>query len=764
MRAGKHLSRRLGFVLALALACVCAAAPAVAGAPAEPRAAALSEIGRVGDVYVAGEALVRFEPGTSSAERRSARRAAGVELDDALALPRAEVLEVDGSVVAAIQQLERQPSVAYAQPNYRYEALGVPPPNDTFFEPELWGLSDPAKPDPGVSALEAWESNKGAGEVIAVLDTGIDLTHPDLEGNLWTNELEDLGLEGVDEDLNGQTDDVHGYDFVDDDGDPDDYQFHGTHVAGTAAAIDENNLGVAGVAPEAELMAVRVLDGDGSGTTKEITEGIVYAAENGADVINMSLGGSAGNDQATEDAIDLAGIENAVVVAAAGNQGVDNDVSPHVPCSLPQPNLICVAALNQSGALAGFSNHGVESVDVAAPGTSILSAKTDYGPPLFEDGFEFEFATVWDTEAFDGGIPWDLSPVAASGTQSATDSPGGDYGQSPDSSTTAESNLFTATATDLTGERGCRVHFRAIYEIEKSFDTFFAGAFSEEPSVDGISLDGTSPGFPSSFAREEASISDLDDRNDVRPLFSILSDEEVQRDGAYVDDVRLICRDETYVDAEVPVSLYDQPAVGNYVRFQGTSMATPHVSGVAALVRAAAPSLNAVQVVDAIRTGASKIPNPSATRHIATEGIADACQAIAVATGTDFAVECPGSSENVPFQPPTENPPPPPGPSPPLPQPPVVDRDPPSTFFEQRPPKAVRTATNRARVVFRFGSDEAGATFVCSIDGKPYRSCGRRLVRRFALGAHVLRVVARDAAGNVDRSPAVYRFRVERRR
>ena len=199
-------------------------------------------------------------------------------------------------MAAAVRKLERQPGVAYAQPNYRYQALAVLPPNDRFFG-DLWGLSDPALPDPGISALEAWDDNRGAGQIIAVADTGIDLTHPDLVGNLWSNLAEDGGLPLIDDDLNGEVDDVHGYDFVDADGVPDDYDFHGTHVAGTAAAVAGNSQGIAGVAPEAQIMAVRVLDGDGSGSSDEIADGIVYAADNGADVINLSLGGAVGIDE-----------------------------------------------------------------------------------------------------------------------------------------------------------------------------------------------------------------------------------------------------------------------------------------------------------------------------------------------------------------------------------------------------------------------------------------------------------------------------------
>jgi len=707
------------------------------------------------DRQVPGEAIVRFEPGASAAERRDARRGADVRFEDSLGLPRAELVEVDGSVAAAVRRLERQPGVAYAQPNFRYEAVAVEAPNDTFFG-ELWGLTDPNAPDPGVYALEAWEVSEGDGEVIAVLDTGVDLTHPDLEGNLWVNPAEAAGTPELDDDGNGCTDDVHGCDFVDDDGDPDDFQFHGTHVAGTAAAIAGNEKGIAGVAPEAEIMAVRVLNGDGGGSTEDIAPAIVYAAKQGADVINLSLSGPGAGDKLTSDAVSFAASEDVVVVAAAGNEGTDNDVEPTTPCTLPQTNLICVAALNKAGELAGFSNYGAESVDLGAPGTNILSAKTDYGAPLFSDGFESGIEPVWTTQAFNGGIEWEASLLAASGTQSATDSLSGDYGQPEDPAKDAVSELSTSSAVGLNGKRGCRVHFKTKYETEEFFDLFVVGAFAGS-AFDRRLLEGTSPAYPGGFEAEEVSISDLDGQSNVHPAFAIVSDEEVQRDGAYVDDVRVICRDETYLDEITPVSQYDQPAAGNYVRFQGTSMAAPHVAGVAALVRAAAPGATATQVVDAILTGASAIPLDDPSRPTATHGIADACQAIAVATGADFKAECPGSSENVIPSPPakpggtTVAVMPPPEPLPAL-----------RTFFRQRPPKLVRTRYRRARVVFRFGSNEGDVTFVCRIDGGLFRSCPRRLVRRFKPGWHAVRVAARAADGRADQTPAVYRFRVKR--
>ena len=234
-----------------------------------------------------------------------------------------------------------------------------------------------------MDVLPAWERTRGAGQVIAVVDSGVDLTHPDLFGNLWANPGETPG-NGVDDDGNGKVDDVHGYDFVDADAHPDDFHYHGTHVAGIAAAVAGNAEGAAGVAPEAHLMALRALDGNGAGSTSEIAEAVRYAALEGAGVINLSLGGPAGGsgDAVFLQAVQAAEAADAVVVVAAGNAGSNNDTTPTVPCTFPAANLICVAALDPSGALAGYSNYGLTTVDVGAPGTAIVSSKTDWGIPV----------------------------------------------------------------------------------------------------------------------------------------------------------------------------------------------------------------------------------------------------------------------------------------------------------------------------------------------------------------------------------------------
>ena len=395
-------------------------------------------------------AIVRYEPGTVAGDRAAARASARVSLQRSLTVGRAELVSFSGPVGEAVARLERQAGVADAQPDYRYRATAP----DTFFG-ELWGLADTALPDPGVGAAQAWATTMGAGQVIAVVDSGVDLTHPDLDGNLWSNPGELPN--GSDDDGNGRIDDLHGFDFEDMDADPSDYEFHGTHVAGTAAAEFDNGEGIAGVAPDAEVMPVRVLDGNGSGFSSGIGEGIAYAAREGATVINLSLGGPAGADDSfMANAIAEADQRNVTVVAAAGNDAKNNDLSPSTPCTFTHPNLICVAAVNQSGALSGFSNFGAATVDVGGPGTAILSTKSDWQAPVFSEGFEAGVSPlVWDMEAGQNDIPWGETTTAFQGAKAATDSPG----QGVQYKANSDTWLIKAAALSLSGRRGCRMHF-----------------------------------------------------------------------------------------------------------------------------------------------------------------------------------------------------------------------------------------------------------------------------------------------------------------
>jgi subtilisin family serine protease len=621
---------------------------------------------------------VRFEPGTGAVERGAARRAGRADFERSLRVPRSQLVTVDGDVQSAVRRLRRQPDIAYAQPNYRYRALAVDPPNDPFFS-QLWGLQPSAVPNPGVSALEAWETTRGAGQVIAVVDTGVALDQPDLLDRLWTNPGETEN--GFDGDGNGKVDDVHGYDFVDDDGDPDDYHFHGTHVAGTVAAERANGLGIAGVASEAQIMAVRVLDGDGSGSTADIADGTAYAALEGADVINLSLGGPPGvEDPLMSAAVTVAANLGAVVVAAAGNEANDNDVNATTPCTLPQANLLCVAAVNQSGALAGFSNFGVTTVDVGAPGTNIVSAKTAY-----ESVYDENFASgigAWTTTTINGGLPWDsVAGPNSDGNHSAADSPSGDYANATLATEWGESRLVKTAGLDLSAERGCRMHFDVRYEIEDGFDFLEVGAVTNPGllnSLVGLDYTGSTNG---AFVAEEVSISSHDGESAVFPWFTMLSDESITDDGAYVDDLDVLCRSD------------DTPA-GSYTAFNGTSMAAPHVAGVAALVRAAALAAgrdaSPAAVVQAIKAGGA--PLSSLVGRTVSGCTVDAATAIAVALGASPSGSCPP-------------PPPPPAAAPgPLPAPLSSPREPTPRLLSRPNLRSspTRVRVRRGRLAYRL--------------------------------------------------------------
>jgi subtilisin family serine protease len=241
---------------------------------------------------------------------------------------------------------------------------------------------------PQIHADEAWDSTQGSADVVvAVLDTGIDLDHPDLAGRLWTNPGE-VDSDHIDNDRNGYIDDVHGWDFVDEDpiaapnpGDPysEDGVAHGTAIAGVIAAMGNNGEGIAGIAWNVRIMPVRILDNFGSGTSSNATRALRYAVANGADIVNLSFTGTE-VDPAFEDAVREAYAANVVVVAAVGNSGnggIDTDETPIYPACFMGPNgedwVIGVAASTPDDTKANFSNYGSTCADLSAPGEDIFS-------------------------------------------------------------------------------------------------------------------------------------------------------------------------------------------------------------------------------------------------------------------------------------------------------------------------------------------------------------------------------------------------------
>jgi len=272
-----------------------------------------------------------------------------------------------------LDRLAKDPDVERAEPNY--ELFMDATPNDPSFS-KLWGLHNIGQTggtlDTDIDAPEAWDADTGSTSVVvAVVDTGIAYTHPDLAANMWTNPGEIPG-NGVDDDGNGYVDDVHGYDFANNDADPFDDSGHGTHVAGTIAAVGNNGIGVVGVSWQARLMALKFLAGNGGGTTDNAIRALLYAADKGAVVINNSWGGGA-YSQALLDAIRATDAAGAVFVASAGNSSRDNDLVPSYPASYPVENLLAVAALDHNDAKASFSSWGAASVHLGAPGVAIFS-------------------------------------------------------------------------------------------------------------------------------------------------------------------------------------------------------------------------------------------------------------------------------------------------------------------------------------------------------------------------------------------------------
>jgi subtilisin family serine protease len=328
---------------------------------------------------VPGELLVGFRADVSAAGETSVLKSVGATEKRSFKKIRGSLLHV-GNVDAALDKLRKDPRVRYAEPNFIVHADALP--NDPGFG-NLWGLNNTGQPingfggtpDADIDAPEAWNVTTGSRTTVAVIDTGVDWTHPDLSTQIWINTGENCGgcrTDGIDNDHNGYVDDWHGWDFVNHDNNPMDDHGHGTHVAGTIGAAGNNGIGIAGVNWNIRIMPVKFLNAQGSGTTADAVSAVLYAAQNGADVMNNSWAGGS-YSQALADAINVADQNNSLFVAAAGNDGTNNDTTPTYPASYDLPDVLAVAATDNSDSLAYFSNTGVRSVDLGAPGVDIYS-------------------------------------------------------------------------------------------------------------------------------------------------------------------------------------------------------------------------------------------------------------------------------------------------------------------------------------------------------------------------------------------------------
>jgi len=317
-----------------------------------------------GTTVVPGRVLVRFRPGFALRARSAALSRVDASVGTAYHLvPRLELLHLPAgtSVLSAIASLSRDPQVQYAVPDLAVRVAATP--NDPSY-PSQWAL-------PAIGAPAAWNRTTGsAGVTVAVLDTGVDLTHPDLAANL-----------------------VPGWNFVSNTSDPSDDYGHGTHVAGIIGAVGNNGVGIAGINWHVSIMPLKICDANGLCDLDKEVSALQYAVDHGAMIANASFGGVYAPYPPEENAIAAAGQAGLLFVAAAGNSANNNDFAPFYPASYPLDNVISVAATTSSGDLASFSDYGFSSVSIGAPGEDILSTLPTSGPISSPTGYGTESGT-----------------------------------------------------------------------------------------------------------------------------------------------------------------------------------------------------------------------------------------------------------------------------------------------------------------------------------------------------------------------------------
>ena len=544
---------------------------------AAPAAAAMN-----GSQFKAGEILVKFRRELSDSARKQAvishgarhLRAIGAEGLVHVELPAGQIEQ------QAITEFSSDSAVEYAQLNYIYHTTAVP--NDPSFSQE-WGLNNTGQSittasfagNPGTSGDDmnltpAWDLITDCSSVtVAVIDTGINYNHTDLAANMWNG---------------GVPYPHHGFDFVANTNDPMDLNGHGTHVAGTIGAVGNNGIGTTGVCWKASLMALRALDQTGSGTTVNIVQAVNFAVTNKAKVINMSIGGGS-YDSSFNTAIANAASAGVVVVVAAGNSGMDNDGgSPTYPCNYGGINEICVAALDQQFNLASFSNYGSASVGIGAPGTNVLSLWNGSTTSI-TDNFNTAGALNWTNT----GGAWGYQHILL-----------GDGNFYDMMTNPANWNGFSNTYADnlnakvyktfnvASGSAATTLDVLAFYDVNAtdSFNIAYSTSASD-PFAGGTMLsqiNGSSGGFTTNL------------EYDLGPCAGTTCTIGFQlTTGASGTNFGVGLLDFAINELILNTTSYNT--------LNGTSMATPHVAGLAAMIMAYNPNYTATDVVQSITGG-----------------------------------------------------------------------------------------------------------------------------------------------------------------
>lgn len=541
----------------------------------------------VADYYMPGEILVRFKSAVTAQERVAAVMVMNNTIKTDLKHNWIHIkLATDQTVSQALTAYKNNPNIEYVQPNYIYHITAIP--NDPQYG-QLWAVKNIGQTvnsvvqgsgsiyptdNPGIVGDDtniepAWDHITDCSSiVVAVIDSGINYNHEDLVSNMWNGNASYPN---------------HGWNYVDGNNDPMDLAGHGTHVSGIIGAIGNNAIGTTGVCWKASIMAVRVMDATGNGTTANLIQGINFAVTNGAKVINMSLAGGGPFDQAFSDSITIAQNADVVVVVAAGNNGADNDsgATPTYPCNFTQPNLVCVAALDQRYQLATFSNYGSTSVDVGAPGTNILSTWAGMNPVITDpltSGWLFNTTTKG---GWVYGMVSDFNMLLDPSTW-----PSGIYALNTDD--------HAYKSFDLSGANVATLSVSAYFNVTS--DGYFAVA------------DSTSGGDPFAVASPMFVVGPYytDTTPAVTPSLYFIS---TDISNCISTTCTLGFDLKTGITADLGVGLYNFSISTltlnstSYNTENGTSMATPEVAGLATMLRSFNPQYTYADVVNAIEKG-----------------------------------------------------------------------------------------------------------------------------------------------------------------
>ena len=385
---------------------------AAVGAPAPASAAATPAV-------VPGEVIVSYAPSADAADRRDVRADVDAQHPEAMLLPRTEVVHVDPSEdeFAVARRLERDPRVRYAVPNAILKAQLTS--NDPLFTANpfdptgQWHLAR-------VSAPAAWDTTTGSRKVVvAIVDSGMDISHGDLRDNVWSNPVDQPN--GVDDDGNDKVDDVNGWDFVNDSGVIGSHESHGTHVAGLVGETGNNGLLGVGMAWQVSLMPIAFIDSSGTGTVQNAADSLLYAGRHNVDIVNGSFAISGVNPALLNPISSAIGAApKTLFVFAAGNDTANVDTNPYYPCVMPFANVMCVGSTTQNDNVSSFSNYG-QGVDLFAPGSAIKS--TEPGGNMFTlSGTSMATPIVAGTAAIMKSIsPWATPVDLANALRQGTD-------------------------------------------------------------------------------------------------------------------------------------------------------------------------------------------------------------------------------------------------------------------------------------------------------------------------------------------------------